>query len=64
MKQKSKSSMKQLHIKLSQQHQWRSVSIMQGSIELLKDAGDNCVLFTRNNEFIYKRPDNIRMQKQ
>ena len=57
-------SMRQLHNKPSQQQQWRSASIMQGSICLLKDAGDNCVLFTSNDEGKYKRPENIRMQKQ
>ncbi len=58
MEQKRKKSMRQLHNKPNKKQQWRSASIMHSGIELLKNSGNNCVLFTMNDEFAFKPPEN------
>ncbi|MDB5249613.1 MAG: hypothetical protein JWQ40_4007 [Segetibacter sp.] len=54
----------QLHKKTTQQQQWRKVFITNGSIELFRIEGHYCMLLALRNEFTYKRPENIGMQKQ
>ncbi len=54
----------QLHSIPNDQQRWGMVPGNFGSIGLLTCSGDTCVLLTRKNEFIPKRPENIRMQEQ
>jgi hypothetical protein len=56
--------MRQLHNKPSHQQQWSNALSMHNNIGMFKNAGDKCVLFTRSNEYTYKRPENIQVQEQ
>ena len=56
--------MMQLHSIPNNQQRWNKVPSNFGSIGLLTNSGDTCVLFIRESEFINKRPEDILMQEQ
>ena len=54
--------MTQLHTSPIGQQRGFAIS-MHSSIVLWKNEGDTCVLFKRNSEDTYKRPENILVQE-